>query len=154
MIDQKRIWIQCRMGLCSATRAGAKGNIKRCVDPEYDCAANHQHRESSLQQISIRGPLHILPVSRLSLDNNIDKQPIMTAEEAEDSFATKTSHTLVEVPVEVAIAIALASFIVGAMSTGVLWFLHSKAMQAKTVSWHFENVFFIKKFLACKVQDE
>ena len=41
---------------------------------------------------------------------------------------------MVEVPVEVAVAIALASFIVGAMSTGVLWFLHSKAMQAKAVS--------------------
>ena len=52
----------------------------------------------------------------------------------EQDFNTQTSHTLVEVPVEVAVAIALASFIVGAMSTGVLWFLHSKAMQAKTVS--------------------
>lgn len=55
-------------------------------------------------------------------------------QEADQSFNTQTSHTLVEVPVEVAVAIALASFIVGAMSTGVLWFLHSKAMQAKTVN--------------------
>jgi len=40
---------------------------------------------------------------------------------------------LVEVPVEIAVAIALASFIVGAMSTGVLWFLHSRAMRAKSL---------------------
>lgn len=123
------------MGLCSATKAGAKGNIKRCIDPEYDCAANHQHRESSLQQISIRGPLHILPVARDDLEKPMDKEPMTGEKDYDDKgFATKTSHTLVEVPVEVAVAIALASFIVGAMSTGVLWFLHSKAMQAKSVS--------------------
>ena len=38
----------------------------------------------------------------------------------------------VEVPVEVAVAISLASFLVGALSTGVLWFLHSRALRAKS----------------------
>ena len=114
------------MGLCSATNAGANGNIRQCVNPKDDCAQNHQHKESSLQQITIRGPLYVAPVTR-----NIGKMKL--AGEPEENFSTQTSHTLVEVPVEVAIAIALASFIVGAMSTGVLWFLHSKAMQAKSV---------------------
>lgn len=121
------------MGLCSATNAGASGNIKRCVDPKFDCAENHQHKESSLQQITVRGPLHILPVPRKTLEKPVDMENLESAgQEADQSFNTQTSHTLVEVPVEVAVAIALASFIVGAMSTGVLWFLHSKAMQAKT----------------------
>ena len=131
-----KFWIQCRMGLCSATNAGARGNIHRCVDPELDCAQEHHHQESSLQQITIRGPLHIIPVTR----NTLEKKPILQekiateSREPDPNLSTQASHTLVEVPVEVAVAIALASFIVGAMSTGVLWFLHSKAMQAKAVS--------------------
>jgi len=32
----------------------------------------------------------------------------------------------------VAVAISLASFLVGALSTGVLWFLHSQALRAKS----------------------
>ena len=73
-------------------------------------------------------------MARDSLEKPIDKEPLTGDSDDGQGIATKTSHTLVEVPVEVAVAIALASFIVGAMSTGVLWFLHSKAMQAKTVS--------------------
>ena len=65
--------------------------------------------------------------------------------------ANHSSRILVEVPVEVsesldlhsnddhlppaqvAIAISLASFMVGALSTGVLWFIHSRALRAKSV---------------------
>jgi hypothetical protein len=46
--------------------------------------------------------------------------------------ANHSSRILVEVPVEVAIAISLASFMVGALSTGVLWFIHSRALRAKS----------------------
>ncbi len=113
--------------------------IHRCVNPELDCVREHEHQESSLQQISIRGPLHIIPVTRNTLEKR--QRPILQEKiatgargEADTDLTTQASHTLVEVPVEVAVAIALASFIVGAMSTGVLWFLHSKAMQAKAVS--------------------
>ena len=35
--------------------------------------------------------------------------------------------------IQVAIAISLASFMVGALSTGVLWFIHSRALRAKSV---------------------
>ena len=31
LVGSDRFWIQCRMGLCSATNAGARGNIHRCV---------------------------------------------------------------------------------------------------------------------------
>lgn len=137
LVGSDRFWIQCRMGLCSATNAGARGNIHRCVNPELDCVGEHEHQESSLQQITIRGPLHIIPVTRNTLEKR--QRPIIQekiapgarGEPDDTDLSTQASHTLVEVPVEVAVAIALASFIVGAMSTGVLWFLHSKAMQAK-----------------------
>ena len=36
---------------------------------------------------------------------------------------------------QVAIAISLASFMVGALSTGILWFIHSRALRAKSVWW-------------------
>ena len=116
------------MGLCSATSAGASGNIQLCVDPET-CADRDDHIQSSLQQITVRGPLYILPA-------NVQPpgSPRQQQDTAGQKYNSQTSHTLVEVPVEVAVAIALASFLVGAMSTGVLWFLHSKAMQAKSVS--------------------
>jgi hypothetical protein len=41
--------------------------------------------------------------------------------------------TLVGVTVEVAVAISVASFLVGAASTGVLWLLHSRAIRIKSV---------------------
>ena len=137
-LGQSKVWIQCRMGLCSATNAGASGNIRRCVDPKSDCEDRSvPHKESSVQQITVRGPLHIIPVTRDTLGHS----PVAQTEKGDQqnneqhSYNTQTRHTLVEVPVEVAVAIALASFIVGAMSTGVLWFLHSRAMRAKSVSY-------------------
>ena len=141
LVAGARVWLQCRMGLCSATQAGARGNIKRCVDPELVCAAPEaergRHAESSLQQVTVRGPLHVAPVSRRdrARDPHVSVAQLDPTKPNQDpAFTATTSHTLVEVPVEVAVAIALASFIVGAMSTGVLWFLHSRAMQAKAVS--------------------
>eukprot|EP00092_Neocalanus_flemingeri_P000254 GFUD01000273.1.p1 GENE.GFUD01000273.1~~GFUD01000273.1.p1 ORF type:complete len:485 (-),score=113.20 GFUD01000273.1:48-1502(-) len=133
-LGQSKVWIQCRMGLCSATNAGASGNIRRCVDDCEDKSV--PHKESSVQQITVRGPLHIIPVTRDTLGHSPIAQGKRTQKQGTDqhSYNTQTSHTLVEVPVEVAVAIALASFIVGAMSTGVLWFLHSRAMRAKSVS--------------------
>ena len=49
------------MGLCSATNAGANGNIQLCVDPKTCADRDSPHRESSLQQITVRGPLLIVP---------------------------------------------------------------------------------------------
>ena len=117
------------MGLCSATNAGANGNIQLCVDPKTCADRESPHRESSLQQITVRGPIH-LTVAQKPPRAEIS----VPSQEGSEKYNSQTSHTLVEVPVEVAVAIALASFLVGAMSTGVLWFLHSKAMQAKSVS--------------------
>lgn len=118
------------MGLCSATSAGANGNIQLCVDPKTCAERETPHLQSSLQQITVRGPLHIFGSVSEAMDGSLQEpEP-----EPGLKYNSQTSHTLVEVPVEVAVAIALASFLVGAMSTGVLWFLHSKAMQAKSVS--------------------
>ena len=132
-----KLWIQCRMGLCSATSAGASGNIQLCVDPKTCADREAPHLQSSLQQITVRGPLLITP-SSASLPT-----PGEAGERGEtdsQKYSNQTSHTLVEVPLEGAVAIALASFLVGAMSTGVLWFLHSKAMQAKSVSAKYLDV--------------
>ena len=75
LVGSDKFWIQCRMGLCSATNAGARGNIHRCVNPELDCVGEHEHQESSLQQITIRGPLHIIPVTRNTLEKR--QRPIL-----------------------------------------------------------------------------
>ena len=136
------------MGLCSATNDGAGGNIRRCVDPQLDCEDKSvPHKESSIQQITVRGPLHIIPVTRDTLGNPqvVQTERYNEQEREHHSYTTQTSQTLVEVPVEVAVAIALASFIVGAMSTGVLWFLHSRAMRAKSVCFSFRKLYFRSK---------
>ena len=142
MAGLERLWIQCRMGLCSATSAGAGGNIMRCVDPATACRQPAApHKETALQQVSVRGPLQILPAGRDGQSSSPHTRPVgppgppagPAPGQPGQSYSTTT--TLVEVPVEVAIAIALASFIVGALSTGVLWFLHSRAMQAKSVCY-------------------
>ena len=130
------------MGLCSSTAAGKYGNIRRCLDPKEVCDSKVTGRrnESSLQQITVRGPLHIIPVPRGALGlNHSARGPDEKTESSSGGgghYTAQSSHTLVEVPVEVAVAIALASFMVGAMSTGVLWYLHNRALQAKAVSRH------------------
>ena len=107
LVAGARVWLQCRMGLCSATQAGARGNIKRCVDPELVCAAPEaergSHAESSLQQVTVRGPLHVAPVSRRdrARDPHVSVAQLDPTKPNQDpAFTATTSHTLVEVPVE------------------------------------------------------
>jgi hypothetical protein len=132
------VWLQCRMGLCSATTAGAGGNILRCLEPSEACRANTTHEESALQQVTVRGPIYLSPSPPRRPAHARDEEAVEEGAEGEDPghSAQPSSRTLVEVPVEVAIAISLASFLVGALSTGVLWFLHNRALRAKSVCWH------------------
>ena len=90
--------------------------------------------------MTVRGPLHILPVTRDILGqikpvvDQIVHEPSEDVIEEEQDPAHAPQSTLVGVTIEVAVAISLASFLVGAGSTGVLWFIHSKAEKVKTVS--------------------
>jgi len=62
LVEFDKFWIQCRMGLCSTPNAkalGKVGNLHRCINPKNDCVGEHEHQESTLQQITIRGPLNI-----------------------------------------------------------------------------------------------
>jgi len=140
---KSKVWLQCRMGLCSATNAGAGGNILRCIEPSTSCRAGAPpHQESTLQQVTVRGPLHVVQAPRNSLHTgHLPRGNQVVNDEDEDEedeegekkqSANHSSRILVEVPVEVAIAISLASFMVGALSTGVLWFIHSRALRAKS----------------------
>jgi hypothetical protein len=117
-----------------------------------------------VQQVTVRGPLYLLPVTRDRLEearpvatnnnNALPRPPAAAAAnlpEAEPAVAAAANEeeddeesggggghvphsTLVGVTVEVAVAIAVASFLVGAASTGVLWLLHSRAERLKSVS--------------------
>ena len=96
--------------------------------------------------MTVRGPLHLLPVTRERLaearpiTGRQPSEPVLLLPEAaepaadDDEEAGHVPHsTLVGVTVEVAVAIAVASFLVGAASTGVLWLLHSRAVRLKSV---------------------
>ena len=109
-------------------------------------------RESSMQQVTVRGPLNLLPVTRERLAEArpiTGRQPLLPLlpeaaaeppEAAAEEAANHVPHsTLVGVTVEVAVAIAVASFLVGAASTGVLWLLHSRAVTIKSVIGHFPS---------------
>jgi hypothetical protein len=105
-----------------------------------------------MQQVTVRGPLHLLPVTRDRLADARpvadtyprpppaaahlpEAEPAVAAAAEEESGGSHVPHsTLVGVTVEVAVAIAVASFLVGAASTGVLWLLHSRAVRLKSVS--------------------
>ena len=82
-----------------------------------------------MQQVTVRGPLHIVTSGVVDDEMRVEGDP-----EAPSMKTRSAGRTLVEVPVEVAVAISFASFLVGALSTGVLWFLHSRALRAKSVS--------------------
>jgi len=133
------VWLQCRMGLCSATEKGAVGNMLRCVDPREECSDPNSgpHKETSIQTVTIRGPLILNQGQRSSRTGTRPRPTPETSGKTDEAQPdpsydqTQTRRTLVEVPVEVAVAISIASFIVGALSTGSLWFLHSRALRLK-----------------------
>ena len=144
-----QLWIQCRIGLCSATASDAQGNILLCPAAATSCQdPGYSHRESSVQQVAVRGPLHLIPVNRETLGLPEQAPDDMAAPAytagggGDDGGSSQPQHVaLVVVTWEVAVAIGITCFLVGAASTGVLWFIHNHTTRDKTVRFLHQLIF-------------
>jgi hypothetical protein len=117
------------------------------VDPAKACSsASYQHHESVAQQLTRRGPLFVNPFLHQLLEDdggvsdsggsgNSNSKPVEVNLTSRESPGLHSSHVvMVGVPAEIAVAIALASFVIGAGLTGMLCCIHHRKAVPKTVS--------------------
>ncbi|XP_071750219.1 transforming growth factor beta receptor type 3 [Lepeophtheirus salmonis] len=151
----RKFYIFCVLGLCSPL-ATNNGNLKKCTDPTLSCKENDSlHVGPTAQQLSRRGPFYMIgkedkPEALLHVEeedlftttdfnNHIwppsdknkrgDGSPDKSDEEDSGvpNSGLRSSHVImVGVPTEVAVAISIASFVIGASLTGILCCLHHR----------------------------
>ncbi|XP_065576490.1 transforming growth factor beta receptor type 3-like isoform X2 [Artemia franciscana] len=127
--DMGLMYLHCKLGLCTTDPKTAHGNLKMCVNHREHCQ-NHslkpflEESVSTAQQIIVRGP--ILPVPRVSGSDNSKSNIDMGSERFENNSVPGAQFVLVGVSTEVAIGIAVISFLVGATLVAALWCIHAK----------------------------
>ncbi len=164
-----KIYIYCRIGLCTPVEISSGNIVKVCVDnlnrkktfhynkfmsfqcadTTVKCASNDWHIGPAAQQDSVRGPFFVrdrlLKVefdtsdfSTAASSSSSSHEPLAAnqggGEILPDSPGIHSSHkVMVGVPAEIAVAIALASFVIGAALTGMLCCIHHRKAVPKSV---------------------
>lgn len=134
-VRMRRFYVFCLIGLCSSEPAFAKGNIGLCPERESRCLPDAaEHVLPVAQQMTKRGPIMVkgpehddgdasggIPDLQVLKDykENTAKEGDSSSNQSPPSL--HSSHVvMVGVPAEIAIAIAIASFVIGAALTGML----------------------------------
>ena len=114
----------------------------QCEDPSSKCQKNDWHVGSAAQQLSRRGPIFVadrrLPVEYERAHEEAMTQPASSIEktENESQASLHSAHVvMVGVPAEIAVAISVASFLIGAALTGMLCCIHHRKAMPKSVSF-------------------
>lgn len=136
-------YLFCLIGLCSPVPLQRTGNLGSCRDPSDQCSSSQRHESPVAQQLSRRGPLRIFPYLKDASfpqdyedhdeDYLLEVISVQNQTQLKDSSAGLRSAQvlMVGVPTEIAVAIALASFIIGAALTGLLCCVHHRNYAAK-----------------------
>ncbi len=151
--QMEEIYLFCIMGLCSPIDSFTSGNIILCQDPIEHCNASTDgwHVGPAAQQKSRRGPLKVMD-KRLKVDtvaklSSATESSLLQSERSSVSSESPSLHSahvvMVGVPAEIAVAISVASFILGALLMGMLCCIHNRKTLPKAVSKL--NVFTRKK---------
>ena len=114
----------------------------QCEDPTTKCSSDDWHIGSAAQQLSRRGPLYVTD-RRLNVEidtaNFSGLTRLTEAPENQHSSESPVLHSahvvMVGVPAEIAVAISIASFLIGAALTGMLCFIHHRKALPKSVSF-------------------
>merc|ERR1719219_1623705 len=135
-----QIYLFCIMGLCSPIQQLTTGNVVLCEDPITKCSSDEWHMGSAAQQLSRRGPLYVTD-RRLNVDIDTANFSGLTLTEAPEqlqhqSLESPVLHSahvvMVGVPAGIAVAISIASFLIGAALTGMLCFIHHRKALPKS----------------------
>merc|ERR1712223_1988688 len=135
-----QIYLFCIKGLCSPIEQLTTGNVVLCEDPITKCSSDEWHMGSAAQQLSRRGPLYVTD-RRLNVDIDTANFSGLTLTEAPEqlqhqSLESPVLHSahvvMVGVPAEIAVAISIASFLIGAALTGMLCCIHHRKALPKS----------------------
>merc|ERR1712045_137529 len=136
-----QVYVFCLIGICTPDPGQSNGNIPKCVDPVKKCASDEWHTSPAAQQLSRRGPLYVtIPKHEVTPEKALktssgSKHVLDDQDQEEDlgSASLRSSHVvMVGVPAEIAVAISLASFLIGASLTGMLCCIHHRRAMSKT----------------------
>ena len=117
--------------------------FQQCVDPTQKCAEDNDewHVGPAAQQLSRRGPLYVTD-QRLEVKFDSPNLPHEAQKHSkkleelppyQESPGLHSSHVvMVGVPAEIAVAISLASFLIGAALTGMLCRIHQRRSLKKS----------------------
>ena len=113
----------------------------QCVeDPTAKCSSDDWHIDSAALQLSRRGPLYVTD-RRLNVEidtANISGLKLTELDPDQNSLESPVLHSahvvMVGVPAEIAVAISIASFLIGAALTGMLCCIHHRKALPKSVS--------------------
>eukprot|EP00095_Tigriopus_kingsejongensis_P008368 maker-scaffold856_size87843-snap-gene-0.17 protein:Tk08368 transcript:maker-scaffold856_size87843-snap-gene-0.17-mRNA-1 annotation:"hypothetical protein DAPPUDRAFT_95568" len=159
MMDFEEFFLFCLIGLCSPDPKLSSGNLGLCRDPSEQCGPSQRWHESAVaQQLTRRGPFRMFPYLQdasfpiveerpLPEENHRRNEPAFESNHADmllatisvenntqpkDSSGLRSAH-VVGVPAEIAVAIGLAAFVMGAALIGLLWCVHYRNFAAKVV---------------------
>lgn len=134
-----QVYVFCLIGICTPDPGQSNGNIPKCVDPVKKCASDEWHTSPAAQQLSRRGPLYVtIPKHEVTPEKALKtsgSKHVLDDQEEDDlgSASLRSSHVvMVGVPAEIAVAISLASFLIGASLTGMLCCIHHRRAMSKT----------------------
>lgn len=132
-----QFYLFCIMGLCSPVQELTGGNLGSCEDPSSKCQKNDWHIGSAAQQMSRRGPIVVkgrrLPVEYERGHEAMTQPKVAEADNNESQASLHSAHVvMVGVPAEIAVAISVASFLIGAALTGMLCCIHHRKAMPKS----------------------
>lgn len=136
-----QVYIFCIIGLCSPVESLTSGNLGLCTDPVAKCDSDEWHVGPAAQQLSKRGPLFVTDRMLVELESDVSTAASsLSSSDMSDSPSVlpespslHSSHVvMVGVPAEIAVAIALASFVIGAALTGMLCCIHHRKAVPKS----------------------
>lgn len=118
----QEVYVHCQIGLCISSLKHSKGKPILCVDPLEYCLQEHpllsgKKTISSAHQLLTRGPLRTSPGNH-SFTVGL---PLETKCPDSSSFAYASLNSI-----DMTVAIAVGSFIIGIGLTATLWFIHNK----------------------------
>ena len=108
------------------------------MDPRTKCPLDERHVGPAAQQLAISGPFNVTDRRlNLGMDQAIFSglTNVPDGKAVPESPSLRSAHiVMVGVPAEIAVAISVASFIIGAALTGMLCCIHHRKAMPKSVS--------------------
>ncbi|XP_034245527.1 transforming growth factor beta receptor type 3-like [Thrips palmi] len=120
----QQVYVHCQVGLCISSLKHSKGKPILCVDPQELCHSENlpsvKKNLSTAHQLLTRGPLRLSQ----GTETNHSFTAGLPLEKKCSDMSTFAYASLISM--DMTVAIAVGSFIIGIGLTATLWFIHNK----------------------------